>query len=136
MTALLSRMRLLGRLRKNAINILVFCSCVTLYYIVIARRYFNGDVIGGDTQILWSMHYFVMESLIEYLQYPLWDPTTLGGYPTHLLMINGWYQNVHPFHVLFFPIAAAIGRLFQIDSNYLLVVHKTLYLFSLNLVAV
>jgi Bacterial membrane protein YfhO len=120
----------------NVTNIAVFVVCVILYYIVIARRFFGADVIGGDTQLAWSMHYFVMQSLIEYLQYPLWDPTTLGGYPTHLMMVNGWYQNFHPFQLPFLLAAAAVGRIFHIDSNYLMVFHKTIFLFSLNLVAV
>jgi hypothetical protein len=117
-------------------DIAVFLVCMLLYYIVIARRYFGADVIGGDTQIVWSMDYFTMESLIEYLQYPLWDPTSLGGYPFHLIMVNGWFQNFHPFQLPFLLIAAAIGRAVHIDSNYLVVFHKTIYLFSLNLVVV
>jgi hypothetical protein len=121
---------------EHVADIIVFFACLLLYYIVIARRYFGADVIGGDTQLVWSMHYFVMESLIEYLQYPLWDPTTLGGYPSHLMMVNGWFQNFHPFQLPFLLIAAAVGRAFDIDSNYLVVFHKTIYLFSLNLVAV
>jgi hypothetical protein len=123
-------------LSERGAPISVFVGCILLYYIVIARRYFGTDVIGGDTQLIWSVHYFVLESLIEYLQYPLWDPSALGGYPSHLLMINGWYQNLHPFHLPFYLLAAAAGRLFHIDTNYLLVFHKTIYLFSLNLVAV
>jgi hypothetical protein len=122
---------------KHGADILVFFGCLLLYYVVIARRYFGPDtVIGGDTQLVWSVHYFVMESLIEYLQYPLWDPTTLGGYPSHLMTVNGWFQNFHPFQLPFFLIAAVVGRMFHIDSNYLLVFQKTIYLFSLNLVAV
>jgi hypothetical protein len=109
---------------------------VILYYVVIARRFFGTDVIGGDTQLCWSLHYFVIEAMKEYLQYPLWDPTTLGGYPSHLMMVNGLYQNFHPFHLPFLLVTAAVGRLFHIDSNYLMVFHKTIYLFSLNLVAV
>lgn len=120
---------------KLAITTFIFC--LILYYVVIARPFFEGAVvIGGDTGLLWSLHYFVVESLIEYLQYPLWDPTTLGGYPNYMLMINGWYQNLHPFQVPFFLIATVVGRLFQVDSNYLVVFHKTIYLFSVNLVAV
>jgi hypothetical protein len=123
-------------LSGSAVNVIVFFSCVLVYYIVIARRYFGADVIGGDTQLVWSLHYFVIESLVEYLQYPLWDPTTLGGFPSHLIMVNGLYQNFHPFQLPFFLIAAVVGHLFHIDSNYLMAFHKTVYLFSLNLIAV
>jgi hypothetical protein len=128
--------RVYSWLGKDFSSIIVFLVCVVLYYVVIARRYFGTDVIGGDTHLIWSMHYFVMKSLIEYLQYPLWDPTTLGGYPSHLLMVNGWFQNFHPFHLPFLLIAAAVGKIFHIDANYLMVFHKTIYVFSLNLVAV
>lgn len=123
-------------INKHAVDIALFFLCVALYYIVIARRYFGTDVIGGDTQLVWSMHYFVLQSLIEYLQYPLWDPTALGGYPAHLMMVNGWYQNFHPFQLPFLLVAAAVGRVFDIDTHYLVVFHKTIYLFSLNLIAV
>jgi hypothetical protein len=49
----------------HAADITVFVVCILLYYIVIARRYFGADiVIGGDTQLAWSMDYLAMESLI------------------------------------------------------------------------
>jgi hypothetical protein len=125
-----------GRLRRNALNIIVFVACVLLYYVVIARRYFSGDVIGGDTQLVWSLHYFIMESLVKYLQFPLWDSTTLNGIPLHLMAVNGWYQYLHPFNIPFLLAATIAGRVFDLDSSILMVVHKTLYLFSLNLIAV
>lgn len=129
--------RLVDWTKRNRIEIITFFICVALYYVVIARRFFGSEVvIGGDTQLLWSQHFFVLESLVEYLQYPLWDPTTLGGYPAHLLMVNGYFQNFHPFHVPFFIVATALGRLFHVDTNILMVFHKTIYIFSLNLVAV
>ena len=56
---------------ERRINLSVFISCLLVYYLVIARRYFETDVIGGDTRGVWSVHYFVLESLVEYLQYPL-----------------------------------------------------------------
>jgi hypothetical protein len=128
---------MLRYISEHSTDIVTFLVCVFLYYIVIAERYFRTDtIIGGDTQLIWSMHYFVMKSLIEYLQYPFWDPTTLGGYPSHLMMINGWFQNFHPFQLPFLLVAAAVGRMSRIDVNYLLAFHKTIYLFSLNLIAV
>jgi hypothetical protein len=117
-------------------NVSVFLSCLLLYYFFNVQRYFDGFIIAGDTRAAWSVHFFVLESLIEYLQYPLWDPTTLGGYPSHLLMVNGWYQNFHPFHLPYLLVAAVIGRLFQVDTNQLVLIHKTFFLFSINLVAV
>jgi hypothetical protein len=133
--ALVERSR--TKILESRFEIIIFFGCMILYYVVIARRFLGGgEVIGGDTGLTWSLHYFVMEALVEYLQYPLWDPTTLGGYPSHMLMVNGWYQNLHPFHLPLFLVAAAIGKLFHIDSNYLVTFHKTIYLFSINLVAI
>jgi hypothetical protein len=127
---------LFSYIRESRTDIVVFFSCVSLYYIVIARRFYGTDVIGGDTHLIWSWYYFVLQSLVEYLQYPLWDPTTLGGYPAHLLMVNGALQNFHPFQLPFFLAATVAGRVFHVDTNYLLVFHKTFYLFSLNLIFV
>ena len=120
------------------LNLFIFFTCTALYYVVVARRFFASDayVIGGDTGLIWSAHYFVMQSLKEYLQYPLWDPTTLGGYPAYLLMSNGWFANFHPFHLPYLLAAAVFGHFFHIDSNSLVTFHKTLYLFCVNLIAV
>jgi hypothetical protein len=123
-------------IHERRTDIVVFFGCVLLYYIVIARRFYGNDVIGGDTQLIWSWYYFVLQSLITYLQYPLWDPTTLGGYPAHLFMVNGAVQNFHPFQLPFFLLATAAGRVLHIDTDYLVVFHKTIYLFSLNLIFV
>jgi hypothetical protein len=125
------------RIVRCKIEIVTFSACVILYYVVVARRFFGtSDVIGGDTQLVWSLHYFVMESLLEYLQFPLWDPTALNGIPLHLMTVNGWYQYLHPFNVPFLFAATLLGRLFHLTSQGLMVFHKTIYLFSLNLVAV
>jgi hypothetical protein len=127
--------RIFSSIRERRTDIFVF-GCVLLYYIVIARRFYGGDVIGGDTHLIWSWYYFVMQSLVEYLQYPLWDPTTLGGCPAHLLMVNGALQNFHPFQLPFFLLATAAGRLLHVDTEYLVIFHKTFYLFALNLIFV
>jgi hypothetical protein len=126
----------LATLREVAFNVSIFLLCLLLYYFFNVRRFFEGFIIAGDTRGAWSVHFFVLESLIEYLQYPLWDPTTLGGYPSHLLMVNGWYQNLHPFHLPYLLLAAVTGRLFNVDTNHLVLIHKTFFLFSVNLVAV
>ena len=129
--------RIFVYIRESRTDIVVFFGCVLLYYIVIARRFYGpDDVIGGDTHLVWSWYYFAVQSLVAYLQYPFWDPTTLGGYPTHLLMVNGAVQNFHPFQLPFFLLATAAGRLLHVDTDYLVVFHKTIYLFSLNLIFV
>jgi hypothetical protein len=57
--------RLVDWTKRNRIEIITFFICVALYYVVIARRFFGNEVvIGGDTQLLWSQHFFVLESLI------------------------------------------------------------------------
>jgi hypothetical protein len=109
----------------------------TLYYLYFVRQFLRGDIVmGGDTQLLWSLNYLAFYSLGNLGEFLWWDPTTINGWPAYVNLTSGWFNYLGPYSLPSLALFLVCHAIAEIDINSFLVVEKTLYYFVLNVLAV
>src|SRR5436190_19573794 len=74
----------------TALQLIVFTGLYSFYF---TRQYLRGDIVmGGDTQLLWSLNYLALYSIREYGEFLWWDPTALNGWPAYVNLTAGWFN--------------------------------------------
>jgi hypothetical protein len=128
---------------KNLLNhevvfgIMVISGLLILYYFVFARLVLSREyTFGGDTYCYWSLNYFVLYSIKHFNSLPWWDPTNLGGFPLYYHFISGWSNYLGPFFLPSLVLFKALNLFVDVSINDYIVFHRTLYIVSLNMIAV
>ncbi|MFC3229302.1 hypothetical protein ACFOGJ_18795 [Marinibaculum pumilum] len=104
-----------------------------LYTILFARLYFRDDtVMGGDTQVLWSLNHLALYALKAYGTFLWWDPTALGGWPAYVNLSVGWFNYLGPWSLLWLGPFTLLAPLLDLSVNQVLVFQKTILCFVLN----
>ena len=117
-----------------AIWVIVFSS---IYFLYFTRQFLRGDIVmGGDTQLLWSLNYLALYSLANFGEFLWWDPTALNGWPAYVNLTSGWFNYMGPYSLPSVALFLAGNSVAKIDVNAFLVIQKTLYYFALNVLAV
>lgn len=106
------------------------------YYIYFVRQFLTGEIVmGGDTQLLWSLNYLAIHSLLRSGEFLWWDPTALNGWPAYVNLISGWFNYFSPYTIASLLLLHLSSLFFDVSINAYLVVQKTLLPFALNLTA-
>ena len=104
-----------------------------LYTVLFARLYFRDDtVMGGDTQVLWSLNHLALYALKAYGSFLWWDPTALGGWPAYVNLSVGWFNYLGPWSLLWLGPFTLLAPLLDLSVNQVLVFQKTILCFVLN----
>lgn len=116
----------------------VVLGLLVLYYLVFVRDFISGKYIfGGDTYYHWSLNYMALYAVSHFNAIPWWDPTVFNGYPLYYHVLAGWSNYLSPYYLPSLLIFKLSDTLFGRPSiNTYIILHRTLYVVSLNLLAV
>lgn len=124
--------------KKSYVGIITFCFCIFFYTYLYANQFLSKEIVlGGDTQLLWSVHYLFYYSIRYFHELIWWDPTGINGWPIYYFLTAGGYNLLSPFSFLATLLFIFINLLFtDLDINKFIVFQDTLYYFGLSLIAV
>ncbi len=107
-----------------------------LYTVLFARFFFQADtVMGGDTQVLWSLNHLALHALKAHGVFLWWDPTAIGGWPAYVNLTIGWFNYLSPYSMALLGPFTLFAPLLDLSVNQVLVFQKTIYSFALNATA-
>jgi len=94
-----------------------------IYYLYFIRYYLRGAIVmGGDTQVVWSLNYLALHSLANFGEFLWWDPTTLNGWPAYVNLTSGMFNYLGPYTLPSLALFLVSNAVATIDVNTFLVV--------------
>lgn len=118
-------------------NILVVMGLLILYYLIFARSFFTeAYFFPGDSFRQWSLKFMTLYSLKHFNEFPWWDPTIYNGYPVYYHFISGYANYLGPYYLPPLILFKFLNTIFDININSYIVFHRTIYVVSLNMIAI
>lgn len=128
-----------GKIVENEFifGLLVVVILLVLYYVVFAMGFVTKKyTLPGDTYLQWSLNYMSLYSLQRFNTLPWWDPTIYNGYPLYYHFLSCWSNYLSPYYLPSLLIFKIANILLGITINNYIIFHHTLYVISLNVIAI
>ena len=72
------------------LQLVLFTVCSLSFF---TRQFLRGDIVlGGDTQLLWSLDSLALQTLRGFGEFLWWDPTAINGWPGYVNLTAGWFN--------------------------------------------